>query len=230
MPDISHAVPIVLASASPRRRQLLALMGLSFQVVASDVDEMIVQGEAPQQSARRLSMAKAEAVAGLYPQALVIAADTLVVLAGDILGKPTSPAAAFDMLTRLRNRQHVVYSGLTVIDSGHARRCAQVAMTPVYMRDYSVEEMQRYVATGDPMDKAGAYALQHAGFNPVACLEECYANVMGLPMCHLYRILHAWDVPVPVHPLACCPLALKVGCAWSAGITHAALLTWCTEH
>jgi septum formation protein len=230
MPDSDHTVPIILASASPRRRQLLALMGVSFQVVASDVDEVIVQGEAPQESARRLSIAKAEAVAELYPKALIIAADTLVVLDDDVLGKPTSPSSAFDMLARLRNRQHIVYSGLTVMDTEHARRCSQVARTPVTMRDYSTDEMRQYIATGDPMDKAGAYALQHTAFNPVACLEECYANVMGLPMCHLYRILYAWDVAIPIHPLACCPLAVGEGCTWSAAITHAPMQMWCLEH
>jgi septum formation protein len=91
-------------------------------------------------------------------------------------------------------------------------------MTPVLMRDYTDAEIDGYIASGDPMDKAGAYAIQHPRFKPVARIDGCFANVMGLPMCHLYRALRAWDFVPPVHPLRCCPLATTSGCCWSREI------------
>ena len=95
------------------------------------------------------------------------------------------------------------------------------------MRDYSDDEILGYIATGDPLDKAGAYAIQNERFDPVARVNGCYANVMGLPMCHLYRILRAWAVEVPVHPLDCCSLTVEKGCPWSADITQMPVEAWC---
>jgi len=207
---------IVLASASPRRRELLALMGIDFTVMPSDINEAPLPGELAADMAKRLSVSKASAVAGSRPEALVIAADTLVVLDGMVLGKPSDEAVAFEMLTRLAGRQHWVYSGLAVVDAGGSRRCEQVAATLVTMRQYTADEIWRYVATGDPIDKAGAYAIQYPEFDPVAHIEGCYANVMGLPMCHVYRVLDLWGVTPPVHPLHCCPQAVEKGCRWSA--------------
>ena len=94
-------------------------------------------------------------------------------------------------------------------------------MTPVVMRDYSDQEIETYIASGDHRDKAGAYAIQSPSFSPIACINGCYANVMGFPLCHLYRLLHAWGVEVPIHPLACCPQTVCAGCAWAAGILSA---------
>jgi len=212
---------IVLASASPRRRQLLASLGLDFRVVAADVPEAPRREERPDEMVLRLSVAKAEAIADGAPGALIIAADTVVALDGDILGKPASDAEAWEMLTHLRARQHCVYTGLTVIDSASGRRCSQVAMTPVLMRDYGDDEMAAYIASGDARDKAGAYAIQSASFSPIARIDGCYANVMGFPLCHLYRLLHAWQVQVPVHPLQSCPQALGAGCPWALSILAA---------
>ncbi len=209
---------IILASGSPRRRELLSAMQMTFEVVTSDIDESVQARETPLALAYRLSLTKAEAVASAYIDAIIIAADTLVVLDNDVLGKPADWAEATEMLIRLRNRQHLVYTGLTVIDQLGDRRCTQVAITPVLMRDYSDEEIRRYVASGDPMDKAGAYAIQYADFNPVARFEGCYANVMGLPMCHLYRLLCSWHIDVPRHSLESCPLAIKEGCPWATEI------------
>lgn len=211
-------IQIVLASASPRRRRLLAAMGLRFETTTSHVDESIHPGESPQGLGMRLSLAKAEAIASCHPQSLIIAADTLVVLENQVLGKPINETSAARMLEQLRNRKHLVYSGLTLIDTTQGRHCSQLAMTSVYMRDYTDLEVRCYIASGDPTDKAGAYAIQHPGFAPVARIEGCYANVMGLPMCHLYRALHSWHISVPVHPLACCPLATGSGCRWAQDI------------
>ncbi len=224
MQDCGFAASIILASASPRRRQLLSAMGLAFHVVAADVDETVHPGELAAELARRLGAVKADKVAACHPQDLVIAADTLVVLDNDILGKPANSAEALEMLTRLRGRCHLVYTGLVLMGPARDWNCQQVAITPVTMRDYSFEEMHRYVASGDPLDKAGAYAIQYAGFDPVARFDGCYANVMGLPMCHLYRALRAWNVAVPVHPLHCCPYAVAwSGCPWSQDIVQAPL-------
>ena len=209
---------IVLASASPRRQQLLASMGLSFEVAVSHVDEALHQ-DSPPALARHLSLSKARAVADIYPRSLIVAADTLVVVDNRILGKPANEKMAFEMLVRPRNRRHMVYSGLSLLDMRQDRHCAQVVMTPVYMRDYADDEIRRYVASGDPMDKAGSYAIQDSDFAPVARIEGCYANVMGLPMCHLYRALRAWKVEIPVHPLNSCPLAVEKGhCLWCRDI------------
>jgi septum formation protein len=210
---------MVLASASPRRRHLAALMGLSFDVSVSNVEEDPCFGEHPQDMALRLSMSKAGAVAGSREQGgLIVAADTLVVLGQDILGKPTTEGEAFDMLVRLRNRQHLVYSGLALIDMVGGREQQALAKTRVLMRDYTDAEIRSYVASGDPMDKAGAYAIQHPGFEPVARIDGCFANVMGLPMCHLYRALRNWGFVAPIHPLYACPLATTSGCCWSRDI------------
>jgi septum formation protein len=209
---------IVLASASPRRRQLLAAMGLRFETTNSRVNESVRPGESPQDLGIRLSLAKAEVAASRHPRSLIVAADTLIVLENQVLGKPVDEVMAARMLEQLRNREHSVYSGLTLIDTAHSRRFSQLAVTLVYMRDYTDLEIRRYIASGDPADKAGAYAIQHTGFAPVARIEGCYANVIGLPMCHLYRALHSWQIPVPVHPLECCPLARESGCACAADI------------
>jgi septum formation protein len=217
----SHAQQpdIILASASPRRRQLLSALGVTFGVAPADVDESPLPGEHPHALARRLGQAKARVAAGQRRNALVIAADTLVVLGGEILGKPASRAEALAMLSRLRGRRHLVDTGLALHHAASGLSGVWVAETPVVMRTYGDDEMLRYVATGDPLDKAGAYAVQHDGFAPVARLEDCYANVVGLPLCHLYRALAVWGAPPPHHPLRVCPWAVeRGGCEWANAI------------
>lgn len=226
MPSLPNS-RLILASSSPRRQQLLGLMGLPFVVAVSQIDETPYPGELPWDLVARLCRAKADSVALAYPTGLIIAADTIVVLDHDILGKPADDAAAFDMLARLRNREHTVYSGLALIDVAVGRSCIQVAATPVRMRNYTDAEILRYIASGDPLDKAGAYAIQHAEFDPIEQIEGCYANVMGLPMCHLYRALLLGQIHAPIHPLQCCPQAVSKGCLWSAMITQAPASMWC---
>jgi septum formation protein len=227
MPVRTRRPDIVLASASPRRRQLLGTLGLAFDVTVSEVPEAPLPGEQPQAMVLRLSAAKAEAVVATAADALVIAADTIVVLDGAILGKPADDAEGRDMLVRLRARQHQVYTGLTVIDAAGARRNSQVSVTPVVMRDYGDQEIAAYLASGDHRDKAGAYAIQSPSFSPIAHIDGCYANVMGFPLCHLYRLLRAWGVDVPIHPLAGCPRALSAGCPWAQAILGACDATAC---
>jgi len=169
----------------------------------------------------RLSLSKAMAAAHCDEPEIVIAADTLVVLEGRVLGKPRDAGHAVEMLARLRGRMHLVYSGLTMLDVRQNRVINEIVETPVWMRAYSDEEIAAYVASGDPTDKAGAYAIQHPSFMPVERIEGCYANVMGLPLCHVYRGLAALKELPPVHPLDSCPQAVAQGCPWAAGILGA---------
>jgi len=213
---------IVLASASPRRQALLSLLGLPFTIQTPNVDEYQRPGESPSDLVLRLSLSKTRsAVSG--PESLVIAADTIVVLDGQVLGKPPSPEAAVEMLTRLRGRQHIVHTGLTLVAGERSQPRSALATTIVQMRDYSDGEIRRYVNTAEPMDKAGSYAIQSETLDPVARIQGCYANVMGLPLCHLYCLLDAIQRTPPVHPLHCCPLAVSQGCPWSRPILRQAI-------
>lgn len=190
-------VSLILASASPRRRALLSLLGLPFDVVEVDVEEERLEGESPQGMVMRLSRAKVEAVAARRREGVVIACDTMVVLGGEVLGKPADPEEARRMLHRLWGREHKVCSGLAVRDVESGRWHAVCDETMVTMRDYSDEEISAYVASGDPLDKAGAYAIQSASFHPVARIEGCYASVMGLPLRAVVQALRTLGLPVP---------------------------------
>jgi len=195
---------LILASASPRRRELFSLLQVPFVAAAADVDEEIEEGESPQEMVCRLSLAKARAVAISYPEGLIVAADTIVALDGVVLGKPADEAGAVAMLRRLREREHIVLSGVTVYHPASGRVITELAESAVWMRAYADEEMAHYAASGDPLDKAGAYAIQHQNFSPVERIGGCYANVMGLPLCHLARALAQFGVTLTVDvPQAC---------------------------
>lgn len=189
----------ILASSSPRRRELLAQLGLRFEIVKPDIDESRRAAEDLVAYAERLSREKAEAVAQLLDggPALVISADTIVMDGGDLLGKPADAADARRMLRRLRGRQHVVVTAFTLVRAGaRPRRITRHARTAVHMRDYSEAEIEAYIASGDPLDKAGAYAIQNEVFRPVARIEGSYSNVVGLPLDDLAEALAALGVPV----------------------------------
>jgi MAF protein len=194
MTPISHtpsAPDFILASASPRRRELLAALGISYRVVAADIDERLLPEEAPEALVRRLAETKALAVAGRLGQeegALVLAADTEVAWQGSVLGKPTDPEHARTMLLALRDRPHTVLTGLALAQ-GDAVIWSRVVETAVWMRAYDDDEIERYIASGRPLDKAGAYGIQDAEFHPVARIEGCYTNVVGLPLCEVGRAL-----------------------------------------
>jgi septum formation protein len=170
----------VLASKSSRRSQLLAALALEFTIDAADVDETPFPGEAPDALVCRLCQLKAAAVAERHPGEIVLAADTLVVLEGSILGKPADALEAVAMLTALRDRVHVVYTAVCVMN-GRATE-TRVSATGVKMRDYKDAEIEAYVETDDPLDKAGAYGIQDPQFAPVEAWDGCYSAVMGLPM------------------------------------------------
>jgi len=189
---------LILASASPRRRQLFSLLEVPFIAAAADVDEEIEEGESPQEMVCRLSLAKAKAAALSHPEGLIVAADTIVTLDGDVLGKPADEAEAVAMLRRLRGRKHTVLSGVTVYHPASGRAITELAESAVWMRAYADKEVARYAASGDPLDKAGAYAIQHQNFSPVERIEGCYASVMGLPLCHLARALVQLGLMLPV--------------------------------
>ena len=190
---------VVLASASPRRRDLFKLLSINFTSIATNSEEVRLPGEPAPDMVARLSQAKAVAAHTLFPDALVIAADTDVELDDAILGKPADAGEARAMLTALRGRDHFVYTGLTLADG--ATTATEVIHSRVWMRDYTDAELDAYVATGDPLDKAAGYAVQHQGFQPVARVEGCFANVMGLPLCRLYHALaHHTRMPPPSLP------------------------------
>jgi MAF protein len=201
----------------------LAALGLSFTVHVSNVAEDVLDGEPPEALVRRLSLDKARASAcdlAAHGDVIVIAADTIVVAphGEDILGKPSHADEARAMLRRLRGQRHTVYTGLALVDASGMEQVLAVC-TPVVMRAYSDAEIEAYIASGDPMDKAGAYAIQHPSFAPIDHLEQCYANVMGLPLCHLYRALLTRGVRAPQHPLQVCPYPLEAGaCPWCEDI------------
>jgi len=199
-------IHLILASSSPRRRELLGWLDLPFEIARAEIDERPAWDESPQDMVLRLSRAKAGAAAQGYPAGIVIAADTIVVHAGEILGKPRHGEDAVAILRRLRGEPHQVFSGITLLDAATRREVNAVCETTVHMRDYSDGEIARYVASGDPLDKAGAYAIQDTGFCPVARLEGCYLNVMGLPLGAVWRGLKvlAVDVPAPTRLAAEC--------------------------
>lgn len=194
---------LILASNSPRRRQLIALAGWDFIVSVSDVDESTRENESPAEYVLRLAESKARAgMSRANADQIILAADTTVVDGSDILGKPLDEAEAVQMLTRLRGRTHQVYTGVALLRMSDGLLLKDLGVTDVPMRNYSDEEIRAYVATGDPLDKAGAYAIQHAQFRPVAHMDGCYASVMGLPLCHVVRLMRKMgiepgaDVPV----------------------------------
>lgn len=205
---------ILLASASPRRRELLKLLGLEFSTISTNADETRVDDENAPAMVERLSRVKARAAHAQYPEALIIAADTDVELDGAILGKPHDADTARAMLYALRSRAHNVFTGLTLADEVKVE--TELVHSRVHMREYGDAEIETYIASGDPFDKAAGYAVQHQDFKPVARVDGCFANVMGLPLCRLYHALarHA-DLPAPtldciMHPEQNCTVERMV--------------------
>lgn len=197
--------PLILASASPRRRQLLQYLGLPFQVHIADIDESAWPAEAPAAHVRRLAETKARTVADRAQQSVVLAADTIVVLQGRILGKPQDAADARCMLQSLRTAPHQVLTAVAVASPDlHPRLLSHIHSSHVFMRPYTDAEIDVYIASGDPLDKAGAYAIQHPDFRPVARFEGCFASIMGLPLGVVADIFSQIDlIPQPTWPQHC---------------------------
>lgn len=208
--------PLLLASASPRRRKILQLLGLPFTVAVPPIDEDAAEGSYPgpiEGLAQWLAKRKAAAALTLPEAAnrLVITADTTVLLGEEILGKPRNKAHARQLLLRLRGRLHHVVTGVAVsskVDGKHRIESAS-CITPVRMRSYSEEEIISYIASGDPLDKAGSYGIQHPDFQPTQNIDGCYLNVVGLPLCVLVDLLAEFNVypriQLGAHRATACP-------------------------
>ena len=216
---------LILASSSPRRRELLAILGLPFTVQTADIDESALPDEIPEPHARRLAETKARTVAARSGEAVVLAADTIVVQHGQILGKPGDAADAKRMLRSLRVAPHRVITAVAVaqaqgpvISASHSSR--------VVMRPYTDAEIDAYIASGDPMDKAGAYAIQNRDFEPVAHFDGCFASIMGLPLGVVADLLHraglepdpGWSEKCNVLTGRCCQLLPVIASRNDTGI------------
>jgi len=207
MPDSGTHFSLVLASGSPRRRELLALTRWAAVVRPAQADEQPLPGEDAEAMARRLARLKARSVAAQSPAgSLVLAADTVVSHDGAILGKPADAHEALAMLGTLRGREHEVITGLSLLVAGDSWEAHDVCLTEVPMRDYAADDADAYVRSGAALDKAGAYGIQDHGFDPVdmARMSGCFANVMGLPLCHLARLMRRRGIAAPTDiPTAC---------------------------
>lgn len=197
------SVPLILASASPRRRELLGRLGLPFVVRPADVDETL-ESEVPiPESVAALAERKAGAVAAGLDGGIALGADTVVVLGDEVLGKPGHPEAAEAMLRRLSGRTHQVITGVALVDAASGAAGRSAVVSAVRMRDLAGPEIAAYVATGEPLDKAGGYAVQGAGGALVAAVEGCYANVVGLPLCETAALLGRFGIAVAAEPPVC---------------------------
>lgn len=176
---------LILASASPRRRELMQFYGIPFTVGAADIDETMNPSLPPEQEVARVSRLKAQALSA--PDSVVVAADTIVVLDGKILGKPKTRDEAIAMLTALSGRSHRVMTGCTVLSGDRVETFTEI--TAIHFRELTRQEIERYVATGEPMDKAGAYGIQGGAALFCQGMEGDYYNVMGLPVCRLHQVL-----------------------------------------
>ncbi|SHK61071.1 Maf family protein [Desulforamulus aeronauticus] len=189
-------IPIILASASPRRQELLASLGLSFEIKISDVDESMDEQMSPVQQVEQLAERKARAVAAQLNQGLVIGADTLVVLNQSVLGKPADRQEAMEMIERLQGRSHEVFTGLAVMDVATGKTVVTHQVTAVRFKPMTAEEIERYVDTGESYDKAGAYAVQGKASIFIDSIRGCYFNIVGLPVAKLADVLKLFGVQI----------------------------------
>ncbi len=199
------APELILASASPRRRLLLGEAGVAFRVMPADIDESALPGEAPRALVVRLAAGKARAVGtrletsrlGAPPRQLVLGSDTIVVIGEDVLGKPRDPAHAIALLGQILGRRHTVFTGVALLDAANGALTTCCVASDVVMRSASDAEVSAYVATGEPLDKAGAYALQGEGRKFVERVIGSESNVIGLPLAETLALLRAAGFPGP---------------------------------
>lgn len=187
---------MILASASPRRRQLLEMLGLDFQVMTSpfpEEEETKAHGS-PSEMVTDLAKGKAEAIGRIAPEALVIAADTIVVAGDRLLGKPSDEDEAYEMLSLLSGRWHEVYTGLVLLHLQKEERVVSHEVTKVHFRNLTDAEIEAYIRTGEPGDKAGGYGIQGLGATLVDRIEGCFFNVMGLPLSLLSTALKGFGI------------------------------------
>lgn len=209
----------ILASNSPRRQQMIEWTGWRFVSYPVDVDESRREHEPPAEYVRRLAEAKARVAAARSRAAgPILAADTVVVDGDELLGKPESAEDVRRMLKQLRGRIHQVYTAVALYDPPNQRMLRDLCVTQVPMRDYSDEEIEAYIASGDPFDKAGAYAIQNKEFHPVENFHGCFASVMGLPLCHVLRSMRRLGHEPRVDLPRACQTNLKYDCPVTAAI------------
>lgn len=187
---------IILASASPRRKELLELTGLQFKVDPGDYKEDMNLKLSPHELARALSLEKAKSVAGKYNNAIIIAADTFVIIRGQLLGKPHTEDEAKRMLVLLDGATHLVITGFTILDTDTGKKISRSVETKVTFRKLTEKEIDAYVETKEPLDKAGAYAIQGLGSVLVKRIEGDYFNVIGLPLCPLAECLAEFGIRI----------------------------------
>ncbi|MFA4135093.1 MULTISPECIES: nucleoside triphosphate pyrophosphatase [unclassified Brevibacillus] len=189
-------VPLILASSSPRRRELLQTLGLSFTVITSDVDETTAEHLSASEVVEELSLRKAKEVASRLTEGVVLGSDTVVVLDDQILGKPVDEMDAYRMLSMLQGQEHTVYSGVALIDVETGRTEVSHSLTHVRIRALTEQEIKSYIATGEPMDKAGSYAIQGIGATIVEGIHGDYFTVVGLPLGLTSTLLTRFGMPI----------------------------------
>ncbi|CAI8014379.1 dTTP/UTP pyrophosphatase [Geodia barretti] len=222
------AADVVLASASPRRRELLSGLGIKFRVAPSNIPEDQLPDESATDMVRRLSREKALASAENPAPGYYIGADSTVVLNGESIAKPADAEDARAMLTRLRGTQHQVITGMTIFDAATGRCLTDSMSADVLMREFTDAEMEHSIASGTPMDKAGAYAIQDDDFRPANLLHGCYSNVMGWPVCRVvemladlgYNLPSDTDAPSPTAALASARFAYRMNFRMTLRISH----------
>lgn len=186
----------ILASASPRRIELLHLLGLRFEIMPSQVEEAFMKGETPREHVLRLSREKAEKASVQHPDAWVMGADTIVLINGEVLGKPRTPEEAREMLRTLSGRVHTVYTGFTVIKESASYIISNAVESSVRFREIREDEIAWYIQSEEPYDKAGGYAVQGMGAFFIKEIHGSYTNVMGLPLCEVVDVLKSAGVIV----------------------------------
>ncbi|MDD4241476.1 MAG: Maf family protein [Smithellaceae bacterium] len=185
--------PLILASASPRREELLRSLGLSFTILPAHIDETWQEGETPAAHVKRLAREKAAAMAVKHPQAIVLGADTIVALDGLILGKPKNRKQAREMLQRLSGRTHTVFTGFAIAQKSRGAAKTRVVRSAVRFKVIDPDEMRWYIASAEPYDKAGGYAAQGMGASFIKSIRGSYTNVIGLPVCEVMEELKKLD-------------------------------------
>ncbi len=210
---------LILASGSPRRNQMLRLFSIPFTTAPAEIDEQKHRGESPKEYVVRMAFEKGE-VRVISEDEVVLSADTIVDLEGLVLGKPVDAEDAERTLELMRGRSHRVYTALSLHDGKDGPILSDVCLTEVHMRAYSDEEIQAYIARGVYKDQAGGYAIQDPEFHPVERIEGCYANVMGLPLCHVYRLFRRAGMSVDIDIAELCQRYNDITCEVYPSILH----------
>ena len=213
IPTMNNQLKLVLASASPRRKALLALMGLPFEVRPGTFVEPKQGHQNPQTYVLSLAAAKTDHVPARTGE-IILSADTIVAFEDELLGKPADDAEARETLKKLRGKPHSVFTALNISDVSAGKTLQSVCKTTVLMREWTLDEETAYIYKGSYRDKAGGYAIQDPAFHPVERIEGCYANVMGLPLCHLYRLFAQSGLSLPTDLPKACQAHNNISCSF----------------